>query len=78
MSLRCKLSDEQIRKRKAVLSAIPIYPSDKSIADLDKELGFNTHMILHSLSAEIPICEDQGRYCWPDISARKKGMRRTL
>ena len=77
MSMRGKLTAEQIRKRKAVLSAIPIYPSDKSIADLDRELGFSTHTILHSLSAEIPICEDRGRFCWPDKSARRIGLRRT-
>ena len=62
-------------KRKAILMAIPVYPAEITGKELSKETGVNITALIASLSVQIMICEDDGKYSWLDQSYKERTIR---
>ncbi len=64
-----------IAKRMMLMNAIPVYPEEKSGRDISRETGLSVTSMLSSLSIQVMICEDGGRYSWLDQASKDDAIR---
>ena len=63
-----------VGKRYTLLSAIPVFPKEKDARTLGRECGFEITNLFGSLSEQVMICEDAGRYCWLDAKSKRREL----
>ena len=52
---------------------LPSYPAAKSISEMVSHFGLTYNQVLHTIMswrAEMPICEDEGYYCFVDEKSK--------
>lgn len=66
-----------VDRRRSFYRAIPVYPEETDLRAIGRSVGRREliHFIT-SLPSSAMICEDNGRYSWLSVEAKRKALKR--
>lgn len=64
-----------------IYKVLPVYPEEYGSNDIQKATGFDGNTIcrlIKAMSSVAPVCEENNRYCYPDMKTREEFLRKEI
>lgn len=62
-----------------IYSVLPVYPEEYASIDIQKATGFDSYSVcclIRAMSTVAPICEENNKYCYPDMKTREEFLKK--